>query len=597
MAHVHDPRRPRCPEHHGPPSDPTGRTPIVLFGDGELSPFLSLLDHDYLVCATAAAEEVVPAVLSTRADLCVLAASATETASVLAAVHAARPSTRFIVAVDADTGVAPHLWPAAELDPSWVRLLPRPVDWPDLQVAVSALSPRSLLTPVSVLYVSSRAHQDEGVLRAVSALGLSLEHLADPHEVAQRCEASRSPLLVLLDLADCEQDWCKAALQVAAGSCGESVALVPAHALGTMLPRLRHLVRDFITCPASAYEVRLRLERVLEALQWRWRPPVGELPFWLGTRSSRMRSVYDALRRIAVTEATVLLRGETGTGKEVLARALHRWSGRSSGPLFCVSCSSIADSLLESELFGHERGAFTGAVRRKRGLVELAAGGTLFLDEVGEFSPSIQVKLLRLLQEHEFMRVGGEEVLHCDARIVAATHRDLETMVERGQFRADLYYRIQVVPFFVPPLRERAEDLPELAAAILGRLAARHSRPVPRLSHEGMATLLRHRWPGNVRELENVLERSLLLAVGDEIAELSLFSGLSGPAGSGVGAVDTDLGAGARRDEVLRLLAELHGNVRAVAAQAAIPRRTLYRQLSAWRIDPRPFRRQQQPPP
>jgi transcriptional regulator with PAS, ATPase and Fis domain len=319
--------------------------------------------------------------------------------------------------------------------------------------------------------------------------------------------------------------------------------------------------------------------------------PGAPLPSaWLSTRNERMRELLKRLEVVAPTTATVLLRGETGTGKEVLARVLHAISRRRKGPFFSLNCGSLHESLLESELFGHERGAFTGAVRRKRGLVELAAGGTLFLDEIGELSKALQVKLLRVLQQREFMRVGGEEVLRCDIRVVAATHRNLEAMMREGQFRADLFYRLEVVPVVVPPLRERLEDLPDLAVFLLRRFAEEEGLPVPRIAPGPMAKLLAHSWPGNIRELENVLLRALLLCTGGEIADVSF-------EGSGVVAVPAESAEGLRatrsmmeRGYLMRLLGEHRGNVKAAALAAGVDRRTLYRHLSSLRIDPGEFR-------
>jgi two-component system response regulator HydG len=311
---------------------------------------------------------------------------------------------------------------------------------------------------------------------------------------------------------------------------------------------------------------------------------------WLSSKNGAFRRMVSRLAVVAPSETTVLIRGETGTGKEILARELHRRNPRRrKGPFFSVNCGALHESLLASELFGHERGAFSGAVKKKRGLVEMAAGGTLFLDEIGELSLAMQVKILRLLQEHEFMRLGGEQVLKSDARIVAATHRDLEKMVREGAFRADLYYRIQVVPLVVPSLRSRTEDLIDLAGFIVRRLAGQHKRRVPALSLEVQHKLLHHAWPGNVRELENVLERALLLCAGDEIDEVEIDS-----SGSAVEETDDGLLASRRsleRDYIVNLLARHQGNVKQAAAAARVNRRTLHRRINALKLEPDEFRR------
>jgi len=246
-------------------------------------------------------------------------------------------------------------------------------------------------------------------------------------------------------------------------------------------------------------------------------------------------SFKDALRQVALvapTDATVLITGETGTGKEVIARAVHAQSGRAGRSLVKINCAVIPTTLVESELFGHEQGAFTDAGRRRKGRFELADGGTLFLDEVGELPLEMQVKLLRVLQTGEFERVGGVETLVTDVRVIAATNRDLMAMVAAGDFREDLYYRLSVFPIALAPLRDRPEDLAPLVRRFVAESARRHRRPTPVVDEAALAALARHAWPGNVRELENAIERAVIVAVGprlaiDEVLELS-----SAPAGA-----------------------------------------------------------------
>ncbi|MBV8052373.1 MAG: sigma 54-interacting transcriptional regulator [Acidobacteriaceae bacterium] len=233
--------------------------------------------------------------------------------------------------------------------------------------------------------------------------------------------------------------------------------------------------------------------------------------------SARMRAVYDFIRRVATTDSTVLLQGESGTGKELVARAIHASSSRAHGPFVAINCAAITESLLESELFGHEKGAFTGATTQKKGKLEIAHGGTLFLDEVSEFAPALQAKLLRVLQEREFERVGGTRALKIDIRLIAATNRTLLSTVESGTFRRDLYYRLNVVAITLPPLRERKEDIPHLAEHFMVK-ASRRCRVRPKaISPEANACLVSYSWPGNVRELEHAIERALVLGVGESI--------------------------------------------------------------------------------
>jgi transcriptional regulator with GAF, ATPase, and Fis domain len=233
--------------------------------------------------------------------------------------------------------------------------------------------------------------------------------------------------------------------------------------------------------------------------------------------SPGMRAVYDLIRRVAPTDSTVLIQGESGTGKELVARAIHRNSPRATGPLVAINCAALTESLLESELFGHEKGAFTGATTQKKGKLELAQGGTLFLDEVTEMTAALQPKLLRVLQEREFERVGGTRTISADIRLVAATNRSLQRAVEAGTFRKDLYYRLNVVAVSVPPLRERPEDIPVLADYFIDKISRKRGTKTKALAPETLACLISHDWPGNVRELENTIERALVLGATDVI--------------------------------------------------------------------------------
>ena len=241
----------------------------------------------------------------------------------------------------------------------------------------------------------------------------------------------------------------------------------------------------------------------------------------IGT-SAVMEEVYELTRRVAKTSATVLLTGETGTGKELVARALHRLSPRATGPFVRVNCGALSESLLESELFGHVKGAFTSAVENRTGRFEAAHGGTIFLDEINSVSYKLQVKLLRVLQEHEFERVGDTKTIRVDCRVVAATNRDLLQEIEADRFREDLYYRLNVVPVFLPPLADRREDIPPLVEYFTTSYASLNRRSAPMISKDTLAALRDNSWPGNVRELQNYVERAIVLATGD-VLTLDLF--------------------------------------------------------------------------
>ena len=234
-------------------------------------------------------------------------------------------------------------------------------------------------------------------------------------------------------------------------------------------------------------------------------------------KSPRMQDLYRMIETVALTNSTVLITGESGTGKELVARAIHSHSPRARGPFVSVNCGAFVETLLESELFGYMKGAFTGASANKKGLFEAASGGTIFLDEIGEMSAAMQVKLLRVLQERVVRRVGGTEEIPIDVRVIAATNRDLESEAASGEFRQDLYYRISVIPLELPPLRERVQDIPDLVEHFLAKLTRETSRPKPTVPSETLRFLEAYKWPGNVRELENTIERAFALESGDEI--------------------------------------------------------------------------------
>jgi len=279
---------------------------------------------------------------------------------------------------------------------------------------------------------------------------------------------------------------------------------------------------DFITKPFSPDHLDLVIKKALECRSLRQENHYlrGELnaPFLeiLGD-SPKMKGVMETARKVAATSSTVLLLGESGTGKEMFARSIHRWSPRSNNPFTVVNCVALRDELIETELFGHEKGSFTGAHQMKRGKLEIANGGTVFLDEIGDFKPDLQAKLLRVLQEREFERVGGNKPIHVDIRVIAATNQDLHRKVQEGGFREDLFFRLNVVPISLPPLRERIGDIPLLTRFFLSRSCQIVKKPVMKISPEAMDRLMHYHWPGNVRELGNLIERGVVLAEGNEI--------------------------------------------------------------------------------
>ena len=295
-------------------------------------------------------------------------------------------------------------------------------------------------------------------------------------------------------------------------------------AVDTAVAAMRAGAADYVTKPVNVEELVLVIDRALE--RRRIRAEARQLRERLGEHqrienivgsSPVMRTLLTDVLRVAPSRATVLITGESGTGKELIAAAIHQHSTRAQGPFVKLHCAALAETLLESELFGHERGSFTGAISRRDGRFQQADGGTLFLDEIAEISPSVQIKLLRFLQEHEFQRVGGNQTIKVDVRVVAATNRDLLKRVHEGEFREDLYYRLNVVSLEVPPLRARPADVPLLAIHFLNRFAKENRKDVARFTDEALERLTRHTWPGNVRELENAIERAVVVCEGDAI--------------------------------------------------------------------------------
>jgi len=296
-------------------------------------------------------------------------------------------------------------------------------------------------------------------------------------------------------------------------------------------------------------------------------------------KSSRMQQVIEIIKAVAKSNATVLITGESGTGKELAARAIHSQSYRKDKPFVAVSCAALPETLLESELFGHEKGAFTGAYTQRKGKFEIANKGTLFLDEIGEMSANIQVHLLRVLEEKEFTRVGGNELIKVDVRVISATNKDLKRAIANGQFREDLYYRLNVVTIDLPPLRERKEDTPLLAQHFLKKFAAENQKEISDFSTEATDFLLKYEWPGNVRELENAIERAVILAKNSyiEVADLpqeNLSLVNSGSSGKGLGEIE--------KEYILNTLKETGGNYSKAAKILGISRVTLYNKIRAY---------------
>jgi DNA-binding NtrC family response regulator len=350
---------------------------------------------------------------------------------------------------------------------------------------------------------------------------------------------------------------------------------------------------DFIPKPFKAGHIALVVDKAMERQRLRREKEVlseevDKRYRLVSGASAKLGTVISAAKKAAASKSTILLLGESGTGKELFARAIHNWSERKERPFVAINCVGLSKELLESELFGHEKGAFTGANQLKRGKIELANGGTVFLDEVGDISEELQTKLLRFLQEREFERVGGNQLIRVDVRIIAATNRNLEAAVKEGRFREDLYYRINVVPIVLPPLRGRKEDVPALAQFFMQRFSDESKKNFTEISHEAMEALTGYDWPGNVRELANVIERSVVLGQPPtlQIEDLS-------PA---IVAVDPDPGNRSispsyhesideyRREVIVNALAQTQGNRAAAARLLGLQRSYLLKLIKSFNI-------------
>jgi DNA-binding NtrC family response regulator len=375
-----------------------------------------------------------------------------------------------------------------------------------------------------ILVVDDEANARNALAEILRDEGYSVETAADGFKALPKL-ADSNPELVLTDLKMPGMDGVELMSKVHAQDPEIGVVIMTAFgAVDTAVKAMRQGAADYLTKPLNADELLVVLARTLE--RYRLRRETQHLKQRLDEKysfdniighSPQLQQVFKTIQQVSPSRATVLITGESGTGKELIAAAIHQHSPRSRGPFVKLHCASLAENLLESELFGHERGAFTGAERRREGRFEHANGGTLFLDEIGEIAPSTQVKLLRVLQEREFERVGGNQTIRTDVRLIAATNRDLRAMVDAGRFREDLYYRLNVVNLHVPPLRERVSDIPTLAAHFMSKFARENHKDVRHISDGALVRLAAHPWPGNVRELENVMERAVVMAPGGTI--------------------------------------------------------------------------------
>lgn len=466
--------------------------------------------------------------------------------------------------------------------------------------------------------------EDDDELRSTIREALNLSHFTvrEARDGVEALEAIRKERadLVLLDVNMPRLDGLECLHRVK--EYDPSIVAIIMTAYSTIEDAVRAIKEgayNYLAKPIKHQAIVEMVERALAASQMiqsmAFSAPVVKLDTgeFVGT-SSEMRRVFNIIHKLAKVDTSVLIRGESGTGKELVARAIHYNSGRKDEKLVAINCSSIPETLFESELFGHERGAFTGADQRQIGRFQYAAGGTIFLDEIGDLSLPMQVKLLRVLQERKFTPVGANREIEMNARIIAATNRNLEEMIQKGTFREDLFYRLNVIPIFLPPLRERRDDIEKLAWHFIAKFSKLHGKEIRGISSPAMQLVLQHNWPGNIRELENVVEHAVVIEATDQISPASLPSYLQGEDFFGTRLMnplvaldieETDGLADApvaeilnykshkeqfEREFIIKALRTFKGRINQTALHAQIPKKTLLRKLQKYNIRAEDYR-------
>jgi two-component system, NtrC family, response regulator AtoC len=443
----------------------------------------------------------------------------------------------------------------------------------------------------------------------------SFEEASTGLEAIQKLQTSLFDL-VLMDVRMPEMDGMEALKKIKAADPRTFVVLMTAQAnLRDAVEAVKEGAYDYIEKPVKPEQMLRIVNKALEA-----REMVSNLAMsnpildddtdeeFVGS-SQQMRKIFELIYRLAKVDTTVLIRGENGTGKELVARAIHFNSPQKNGPFVAINCGAIPENLMESEFFGHEKGSFTGATERKIGRFQTASGGTLFLDEIGELPPQLQVKLLRVLQERKFTPVGGTREVKTNARIIAATNRNLEKAIEEGRFREDLFYRLNVMPIFLPPLRERREDIPSLVDYFIKKFDKRHHREIGGIDQSALNVITGYSWPGNIRELENVIEHAFIIENSNVITTSSLPDSLKGPGRRGL-AGSSPMGAGGiqmpasnsgqnldydalkeqfEKEFIISALRANNGRINQTVAHANIPKNTLLRKIKKYGIQPKDY--------
>jgi len=464
-----------------------------------------------------------------------------------------------------------------------------------------------------VLVVEDDIELRRTVVEALERNAFTVEFAGDGIEALTAIQAQR-PDLVLLDVNMPRMGGMECLRKIK--ELDPSIVVIVMTAYSTIEDAVK-AVKDgaynYLPKPIKHQAIVEMVQRALEAQQMvhsmAFSAPVVKLDAgeFVGN-SSEMQKIFGIIYKLAKVDTSVLIRGESGTGKELVARAIHYNSARKDQKLVAINCSSIAETLFESELFGHERGAFTGADQRQIGRFQYAEGGTVFLDEIGDLSPAMQVKLLRVLQERKFTPVGSNREIEMDVRLIAATNRNLEEMIQKGTFREDLFYRLNVIPIYLPPLRERKDDIGKLVSHFITKFTAIHKKTITGVAAAAMEGLLRHNWPGNIRELENVIEHSFVIEGSEQITTSSLPSYMKGGTPSNEN-VSASLGAGDyaslpvdealdykihkeqfEKDFIIKALKTFKGRINQTAMHAKIPKKTLLRKLQKYGIKAEDYR-------
>ena len=445
----------------------------------------------------------------------------------------------------------------------------------------------------TILIVDDEESNRTALRRVLQREGYTVMEAGDGQE-ALRIARREPPAVMVTDLKMPKLGGLELLKRIKAGGSDIEVIVMTAYgSVETAVEAMKEGAWDFVSKPIKRAELIRAVRKAIQKhdLQRENRELKRELAQarpedWIGS-SPPMRRILEEAEQVADSEASVLIVGESGTGKGLLARRIHGRSPRQAGKLVTLNCGAVPEALMESELFGHEKGAFTGARERRKGRFELAKRGTLFLDEVTEMSPHLQVKLLRVLQDGEFERVGGTETIVSDARIIAATNRNPQKAIEEGRLRADLYYRLNVIQLTLPPLRERPEDIPLLARHFVLRASEKNKRPAKEIGGDAMESLLSWRWPGNVRELENAIERAVVLSRSDQISLPDMPAELREhvPDGELLHFLPGTPLKDVERRLILATLSMVGGDKSRAAAMLGITARTIYRKEAEWRGD------------